>query len=332
MVKSSRHWRKLHRMPPPNPTSNSPLTRVVAGVLTDRQGRVLVQRRKGDAHQGGLWEFPGGKCDAGETAEAALKRELAEELDIQVQYARPRIRITHHYPDLSIDLELWQVRRYTGVMRALENQPLRWLLPGELNTVEMPAADRALINAVRLPDVCLITGNEPADQEQFLHRLEHRLEQGIKLVQLRIQRKHLERESIARRAVAMCAAHNAWLILNGTPEHAQAWGAQGVHLNSNALQEYRSRPVPRDVWLSAACHSAVELKQAQALDVDFVLVSPVASTTSHVGVTPIGMEGLRALCQAADRPVYALGGMGPDELNAVRDAGAQGVAGISGFW
>jgi 8-oxo-dGTP diphosphatase len=100
---------------------------VAAAVVVDGLGRVLVSQRPGHVHQGGLWEFPGGKLEAGETAETGLKRELHEELGITVQAARPLIRVYHAYPDKPVLLDVWRVTRYSGEPAGLEGQPIDWV-------------------------------------------------------------------------------------------------------------------------------------------------------------------------------------------------------------
>ena len=81
---------------------------VAAGVIRGADGHVLIAKRPLDKHQGGLWEFPGGKVEEGETAEAALARELAEELGIAVIAARPLIQVRHDYPDKQVLLDVWE--------------------------------------------------------------------------------------------------------------------------------------------------------------------------------------------------------------------------------
>ncbi|TDJ32326.1 MAG: 8-oxo-dGTP diphosphatase MutT [Gammaproteobacteria bacterium] len=118
---------------------------VVAGVIRDNRGRILVSRRHDDSHQGGLWEFPGGKLNPGEDPFAGLVRELAEELGIRVRAAEPLIDVRYDYPDRSVLLDVWQVERYEGEAAGLEQQPLRWVTPEELAELEMPPADRPVV-------------------------------------------------------------------------------------------------------------------------------------------------------------------------------------------
>ena len=116
-----------------------------------------MTRRADDAHQGGLWEFPGGKVEAGEAVSVALERELAEELGIRVRVARPLVRVRHDYGDRRVLLDVWRVDAWEGDPHGQEDQALKWLPPGGLRDLPMPAADVPVVTAVDLPDAYLIT-------------------------------------------------------------------------------------------------------------------------------------------------------------------------------
>jgi 8-oxo-dGTP diphosphatase len=118
-------------------------------VILNAAGEVLVARRHEHLHQGGLWEFPGGKIHAGESCFEALCRELEEELDIEVGSAEPLIDIEHAYPDKTVRLEVWTVSAWTGTPRGLQGQPLAWIAVDALDPAQFPAANRAIIEALR---------------------------------------------------------------------------------------------------------------------------------------------------------------------------------------
>ena len=118
---------------------------VAVGLVLDND-RVFVAQRDQNAHQGGLWEFPGGKVDAGETVEAALSRELNEELGIFVDYAEPVMQIKHDYTDKIVLLDVWQIARYRGEPSGCEGQPVKWLAINELLAEQFPAANQAIID------------------------------------------------------------------------------------------------------------------------------------------------------------------------------------------
>jgi 8-oxo-dGTP diphosphatase len=134
---------------PPASVPNPPLIHVVAGALFDAAGRVLIAQRPEGKHMAGGWEFPGGKVDEGESALAALRRELREELGIEVHAAEPLIGYEHRYPERRILLDLWLVTRFTGEPQPLDAPALRWVRVDELEAAGLLAADRPMIPALR---------------------------------------------------------------------------------------------------------------------------------------------------------------------------------------
>lgn len=123
--------------------------RVAVGIVADVTGAILITRRPDHVHQGGLWEFPGGKVETGETVEAALRRELHEELGIVIQAAEPLLRVRYPYPDKTVVLDAWRVTAYLGEPRGREGQPLVWAPPETLADFTFPAADEAIITRLR---------------------------------------------------------------------------------------------------------------------------------------------------------------------------------------
>jgi mutator protein MutT len=118
---------------------------VVAAVIV-RAGHVLVAQRLDDAHMGGLWEFPGGKVEAGETHEESLARELMEELGIRVVVREQVTRIEHDYPDRSVVLHFYRAEILDNdEPKPIECAAVRWVTPEELATLPMPPADVPLV-------------------------------------------------------------------------------------------------------------------------------------------------------------------------------------------
>lgn len=116
---------------------------VSACVIVDVDGRVLIARRPEGKAMGGLWEFPGGKVEPGETPEDCLIRELAEELGINVNKSclAPLTFASHSYPDFHLLMPLYVCRRWDGTIRPIEHSELRWVKPAELKSFDMPPAD-----------------------------------------------------------------------------------------------------------------------------------------------------------------------------------------------
>jgi 8-oxo-dGTP diphosphatase len=121
------------------------LVTVAVGILIDDAGRVLVTRRAPGAHQGGLWEFPGGKLEEGETLLEALTRELSEELGVRVETTEPFMVLEHDYGDKQVRLDIHRVTRWSGEPRGLEGQPLAWQRPEQLRDWAFPAANRPIL-------------------------------------------------------------------------------------------------------------------------------------------------------------------------------------------
>jgi len=125
------------------------LLRVVAAVLVDRRGQVLIAQRPPGKWQAGRWEFPGGKLEPGEDEAAAVRRELAEELGVRVDAAERLAEITHAYPDRSVAIGLWLVLRHEGVPEGLDGQALRWVPPDSLERCDLLEADLPMLPALR---------------------------------------------------------------------------------------------------------------------------------------------------------------------------------------
>jgi 8-oxo-dGTP diphosphatase len=128
------------------------LIHVVAGAVTDAEGRVLIAQRPPGKHLAGGWEFPGGKLEPGETRVAGLARELKEELGIFIHQPRPLMRLRHTYDFGDVLIDMWVVTRYDGAPRGLDGQALRWCDPDELASVELLPADGPIVRALRLPE------------------------------------------------------------------------------------------------------------------------------------------------------------------------------------
>lgn len=306
---------------------------VAVAVIQDASGRVLLARRADGVHQGGLWEFPGGKVERGEGLAQALRREIREELGVVVNTHQPLIDLTYRYPDKTVRLDVHRILHYFGSPIGLEGQPLEWVLPEQLQQYAMPAADRPICTALRLPQQYLITGPDPAMPGQFLRRLEAALVRGARLVQLRAPGLGRDQySSLAADAQALCRKHGAKLLLNCPVELALELNADGIHLSSSRLSGLSERPLTEDKWVAASCHNLDELQQAMAVKADFCLLSPVLATKSHPDAEPMGWERFSQLVAQASIPVYALGGLGPHYVEVAVKHGGQGIAAIGALW
>ena len=303
---------------------------VVAAVITDPRGRILLARRGDGRDLAGLWEFPGGKREPGETSEDALIRELQEELGITVQVGAAFMEVPQLYPDKRLRLDVRHVSTWSGKPRGLEGQALAWVAPDKLGRYAMPPADRPVVAALLQPDRYLITPEPIGDGSAWLAQLSSALAAGVRRVQLRSRTAHPQWHALATEAVRRCRAAGAQVMVNGDLALAQALGT-GLHLRASQLADHASVSLDGGP-LSASCHDADELHAAQALGCDFVVLGPVQSTASHPGATPLGWDTFARLRESVSLPIYALGGLAPAHIPESRRHGAQGIAAISGLW
>lgn len=318
----------------PAPAAPKPFLHVMAAVMHDADGRVLLAQRPAGKHLAGMWEFPGGKLEPDETPLAALARELHEELGITLQHAEPLIRVPRHDVERELLLDTWQTERWEGTPQSLEGQALQWLPPARIDPAMLAPADRAILQAVRLPHRYLITPAEacPDQRDVWFERIGQAIERGARLVQLRLPlwpREHVH--ELAAALLPLARRCGARLLLNGDVDGALALGA-GVQLKSTQLAAMSERPLPLRQLVGVSCHGAEELARAAGIDADFATLSPVAATLSHPQTPPLGWSRFHALAEAAALPVYALGGMAPSHAAQARQCSGQGVAGIREFW
>ncbi len=302
---------------------------VAVGVVKNAAGQILISLRDRSLHQGGLWEFPGGKIEPSETAGQALSRELKEELDITVEVASPLITVEHQYPDLAVQLHVFLVERFSGHARGCEGQLFKWVAPDELDQHEFPAANRPIVTAAQLPAYYAIL--DDADESLLLANLQKILNRGVRLIQARLKTAPRQAvEKFIERAYPLCQERGALLLVNSAVEAACELDVSGVHLTSRHLMALGQRP-GNVKWLAASCHNLQELRHAQAIGVDFAVLAPVLPTKTHPGTQALGWQQFAELVLKANLPVYALGGMSLSCLSTARQSGGQGIAAIRAF-
>lgn len=310
---------------------------VAVGVILDAKGQVLVARRADQQHLGGLWEFPGGKVEAGETVQQALSRELKEEIAIDVMQSRPLCRIEHNYPGKAVLLDVWIVDRFSGTPTGLENQPLRWLPTSQLEPAEFPQANRLIIRRLQLRDRLAIV-NVPATRPASVQM------PNDTLLRLRCQHKDQYQNylSAAQQMLPALMNTSAGVIVDLSSAHINAAGrvhddlltvpgCRGLHAHGELLKTLAARPVPEHLLFGVSCHSREDLAMAAALDADYALLSPVKATSTHPDMSPLGWDAFADIIRESTVPVYALGGMQAPDLDIARANGARGIAGISLF-
>ncbi len=304
---------------------------VVVAVLIDRQGHYLLAQRPKDKVYAGYWEFPGGKVEPGETLRAALVREIREELGVEIRDALPWITRHFDYPHARVRLHLFRVTQWAGQPQPLEDQQLAWQGLGCEPVSPMLPANAPILQALELPTVYGVTHAADMGEPAFLEALERAFYRGLRLVQLR--EKDLPAELLHKLAEKVVHAARAWqarVLINGQVDVARAVGAAGVHLTAHQLAGLSARP---DLPLVAAsCHGAEDLRRAEALGLDFVVLGPVAPTASHPDAVPLGFEALAHLVADCSVPVLGIGGLGLSDLEAAWRSGAHGIASMRAIW
>jgi len=304
---------------------------VVAAIIEDPCGRVLLGQRPVGKAAAGKWEFPGGKIEPGETALAALKRELQEELGLQVIAAVHLMTVTEVRAEGDLQLMAFRVQSHRGKPEAREQQGLRWQHPDDLDLATLPEADRPIAASLRLPRYLLITPDPmlvPA--AAFLAHLGKRIATTKHLVRLRSASALPAALIQAVESLVVGSGSQLLLSTDDFPHRCQA--CTGLHLRSSQLAADHRRPVPATTLLMASVHHLHEARHARDLGCDLALIAPISATLSHPGQAGIGWAGFAALHAACTLPAYALGGLGAADLAEARAHGALGVAGIRAFW
>lgn len=291
---------------------------------------LLASRPEGKAWAG-WWEFPGGKIEMGETPIQALSRELGEELGVQLKVAYPWLVRTFDYPEKTVKLHFFIVRAWQGDPEGKEGQQLSWQHPESLTIEPILPANAPILNALKLPPIYAITNAHEMGEKLFFDSLKQRLNLGLKLIQVR--EKHLAPDDLlafSRKVVGLAHQYGAKVLINAAVDLVKAAGADGMHLNSLSLAEMKNRP--DNMLIAASCHHAQDLAKAEALQLDFVLLSPVLLTASHPDATALGWGSFAALKHDYPLPIYALGGLKPEHLSQAWLAGAHGIAMQRAVW
>ncbi len=310
-------------------TARSPVD-VAVGILVRHDGRLLLASRPEGKPYAGYWEFPGGKLEPGESVAHALKRELHEELGVDLGPVFPWLVRVFDYPHALVRLHFCRVFEWRGEPHARERQRFGFFPLGALPEPLLPATI-PILRGLELPPVYAISAAKRLGIRAFLGRLEDALGNGLKCVQLRepeLGGDDVERLFAAMRAMTQAAG--ARLLVSS--RHARAlWdAADGVHLTSQALMSADKRPA--HPWVGASVHDAAELAHAGALGLDFAVLGAVQSTASHPGQSPLGWTEFERIAVATTLPLYALGGLDSGDLGLAMACGAHGVAQFSAAW
>jgi 8-oxo-dGTP diphosphatase len=289
---------------------------VAAAVILRPDGSFLMARRPPGKLYAGYWEFPGGKIEPGEAPEAAIARELHEELGIGIGAACPWITRVFEYPHGIVHLRFFRVFEWRGEPHPREGQDIGWQTLDKLVSGPMLPANAPVLASLALPWEYAVTNASQVGAPAMLTHLERRLKEGLKMIQVR---EPAGAEPFADEVIRLVHRYGAKALTK--QPHA---GADGVHFTAAQLMTLKDRP--KQGLAAASCHTRGELEQAMRLGLDFAVLGPVQDKAA------IGWEGFALLARDSGIPVYAIGGLTPADLPQARRAGAHGVAMIRGSW
>ena len=282
----------------------------------------LAQRPAGKVYAG-YWEFPGGKIEPGEPPDRALARELHEELGLDVETAYPWITRVFTYPHATVRLNFFRVTRWRGEPHPREDQAIAWQHLDHGMVAPMLPANAPVLASLALPTEYAVTDATRWGSAAMLQKLDLRLEQGLKLLQVRepgLAAKDLRvflEQAMARARRYGCK------VMTKAPHP----GADGIHFTAAELMQMKQKP--KAGLVAASCHTREELEHAMRLEMDFAVVGPV---NEKAGSIPLGWERFAAIIRGSTIPVYAIGGLALADMEDAWRAGAHGLAMIRGAW
>ncbi|MEN4915088.1 NUDIX domain-containing protein [Acinetobacter pittii] len=295
-----------------------PIVDVAIAILIHR-GKILVGWREEQQHQGGKHEFPGGKVEQGETPEEACRREIYEEVGIGLKDWHQFDYIHHEYDDIIVNLHLFHSYVPDELLNLI-HQPWAWYTRDQLLHLNFPKANKNIIKRLYWPHLIKIS-NTLSTVESSDALLYWRIEE--------FEPQYIEQLTALDEGQRSSLIMNVDIWRQLSPELQKQ--IKTVHLKQSQLMNLHKGDLKVGVRYIAACHDAVSLKQAQQIGCDAVFISPVKPTTTHPEAVALGWERFSDLAQNSQIPVFALGGVHPDDLATAQQHGAYGLAGIRNF-
>ena len=306
---------------------------VVIGIIQNSKQQILLSRRKLESHLGGLLEFPGGKVEKNESPVDALRRELFEELKIEISDISQLIQVPYCYTDRKVLLDAYLINKYTGGIIANEVQDIQWEFIHSLDEEQFPAANHGVLKALTLPKLFAVTPDY-SDDINFIENFKKVVgNSNIEVIQLR---SHSLNDSAYKKVLKLCAKlcveNNVKLFANRGDHDFRDLGIAGTHLTSKKLLTLKSRPLDKEHLIGASCHNLQEIEYANKLNLDYIFIGPVLEKHQNKNRKTLGWSGFSELTKLSQIPAYAIGGMLVEDAETSIQHGGQGVAAIRDLW
>ena len=302
---------------------------VVAGVIRRGDGKILICLRPKYLDQGGLWEFPGGKREDGESRIGALRRELNEELGIEIRSALPLLRLTHRYPNKTVDLDVWEVSAWRGSARGREGQKIKWVTPSMLGCYAFPEANRTIITAAGLPRVASVMPELRGDTALSLATLDAWLSAGARCFVLCDQYliDNPDNRILAQIGHRM-SRFNAKLVLDWSVRTSTA----ATDVDHRQLLESIKGQIDCGILAGSPCRTPAHLEQARQVGADLLFIGPLDSADFATSNDAINWLDTLRLAARTTIPAFAFGNLGPQDTAQAIASGCQGVLLPSFVW
>ena len=298
--------------------------RVSAGILFDQNHNVLLTKRLASQSWPEYWEFPGGKLETDESLEQCLKRELLEEININVIGASRWITREFNQDDKILQVTFFLIHKWIGEIKNKDVAEYKWIDPKNIEDwpEQILPKNLYILRALSLPPLYLITDAyenpefhkkiKTSKREFFIQIREPKLEKD-KLIKLELDLKKINRH----------------ILVNSRHVHELS-SDFGIHFTESDL--LKQTQLNLNKINSASAHSLQNIQYAQKLGISFVVLSQVFETKSHPLTKGMGWDAFKAIVNQVDIPVYALGGMDLEDLDDSYNNGAVGIASQRKIW
>ena len=304
---------------------------VSVAVLINTNHQVLLAQRPPSKPWEGWWEFPGGKIEKNETSVDALYREIYEEIGVKITQFEKWVTRSFTFRGNHITLHFFKVFKWEGKVTAKENQKLVWTYLQKPKVSPILPANLFIQKAFDIPKYYAITNLSETSKKVFFNRLQKKISDGLKMVQVREKNiSYNEFKIFSREVIKVCKKKNVKVIINSDVNLAYELKADGVHLTSKDLLNIKI--IPKDLIVSASCHTKDEVDFADKLNINFLVLSAVKKTLSHPGIQPIGWNKFRKIVNIVNTPIFALGGLGINDYEVALNSGAIGIASQRLIW